>query len=90
MFPAKLIASLSLGGAYLLSMRSEKSVTGFLVNFLLAFLCQSFAWALWDIVLYPNFFSSLIGLPEPGGSSWWNGQYKAIAALPSGVPQIGW
>lgn len=45
---------------------------------------------LWQVLLYPRLFSPLIGLPEPSGGSWWNGQWAKIHALPNGVPMQEW
>jgi hypothetical protein len=52
---------------------------------------QTFAWLVWRVILYPKFFSPLIGLPEPStGNSWFMGQWKAITAFPTGTPMIKW
>ncbi|KAJ2900281.1 cytochrome P450 4A12A [Zalerion maritima] len=90
MYPYKPIATLSLGAAYFLSLQSEKSVGNFLFNFATTFLFQSFLYAIWKVLLYPKVFSPLLGLPEPSGNSFWNGQYAEISAKPTGVPQTGW
>lgn len=58
----------------------------FVFTFLLLFISHSF----WLIILYPNFFSPLRGLPEPKNSSWYNGQFEKIKALPLGVPMEEW
>jgi hypothetical protein len=57
--------------------------------FLVAF-TEFVAWATWSVIIYPNFFSPLRGLPEPSGGSWWNGQASKIMAQPSGHPMREW
>lgn len=46
--------------------------------------------AVWNVVLYPKYFSPLRHLPGPEGNSWWNGQWAKIKAEPSGQPQREW
>jgi hypothetical protein len=58
--------------------------------FFSAFFTQLFAWAVWAVLLYPKFFSPLIGLPEPPGNHWLMGQWKRISAEPSGAPAMDW
>lgn len=60
--------------------------TYFTVSWLLSFLC----WGLWTVILYPKFFSPLIGLPEPKNPSWINGQYSKIREFATGVPMLEW
>ncbi|KAI3401919.1 hypothetical protein diail_6478 [Diaporthe ilicicola] len=58
----------------------------FAISWLLGFLC----WGLWTVILYPKFFSPLLGLPEPQNPSWINGQYSRIREFPTGVPMLEW
>jgi hypothetical protein len=53
-------------------------------------LIQTFCWVVWAVMIYPHYFSPLIGLPEPDGNHWLLGQWKRIAAEPSGVPMMDW
>jgi cytochrome P450 len=61
-----------------------------LQTFLLVAFTEFIAWATWRVIIYPNFFSPLKGLPEPSGGSWWNGQASKIMAQPSGHPMREW
>lgn len=58
----------------------------FAVSWLLGFLC----WGFWTVILYPKFFSPLLGLPEPHNPSWINGQYSKIREFATGVPMLEW
>lgn len=58
----------------------------FAASWLLSFLC----WGVWTVILYPKFFSPLLGLPEPRNPSWINGQYSKIRELATGVPMLEW
>lgn len=55
-------------------------------SWILCFAC----WLFWTVILYPKFFSPLIGLPEPKNPSWINGQYSTILAQPTGWPMLEW
>lgn len=55
-------------------------------SWILCFAC----WIFWIAILYPKFFSPLIGLPEPKNPSWINGQYSKIQGLPTGWPMLEW
>lgn len=60
---------------------------GFLAgSWILCFAC----WLFWIAILWPKFFSPLIGLPEPKNPSWINGQYSKIQAQPTGQPMLEW
>jgi hypothetical protein len=45
---------------------------------------------LWQVILYPKFFSPLRHLPGPAGGSWWNGHFSDIVKRPSGEPMKEW
>ncbi|ORY66350.1 cytochrome P450 97B3 [Pseudomassariella vexata] len=53
-------------------------------------LLQGLAWGIWKVLLYPKFFSPLRGLPEPAGGGFFMGQFKRIAAEPTGIPMRDW
>ncbi|KAK3945277.1 cytochrome P450 4V2 [Diplogelasinospora grovesii] len=90
--PYKSVSAIALGGAYLLS--SRRVVIGPEIGFLAAFstlwLFQFLCWVVWEVILYPNYFSPLIGLPEPTGNSLFMGQYARIAREPTGMPALDW
>lgn len=90
-FPWRLMGAAAIVTAYLTTSRKQGAGA---LSFLGAFcgwcFVQFLGWLVWKVFLYPHFFSSLRGLPEPGGNSWWNGQYTAIAKNNTGVPQLGW
>lgn len=86
------ITGASLIAAYLISTQypSTSRLTWFLVNFLAALTAQFLCWAAWRVVFWPKFFSPLIGLPEPKGNSFFNGQWHRIRKQPSGTPMVEW
>ncbi|KAL8832278.1 MAG: hypothetical protein Q9170_004935, partial [Blastenia crenularia] len=45
---------------------------------------------IWNIILYPKFFSPLRDLPEPKENSLFMGQFAAIKNGPTGAPQQKW
>ncbi len=47
-------------------------------------------WGVYWALLYPHFFSPLIGLPEPPGHHWLLGQMKRITGEPTGTPLLDW
>lgn len=63
-------------------------------SFIATFLaCLSFVLTLssiWNVLLYPKFFSPLRHLPEPHGNSLFLGQFAAISSEPTGKPQQRW
>lgn len=61
-----------------------------LQTFFAVALIEYVAWAVWRVIIFPNFFSPLKGLPEPPGASWWNGHASTIMAQPSGFPMREW
>jgi hypothetical protein len=62
----------------------------YLGTFVQLWFLQFFLWAVYHILIYPNFVSPIRHLPSPPGGSWWNGQYARIAAEPTGTPMIDW
>lgn len=91
-FPWKRVTAVAAVAAYVATSTlkqawSRSTFTNyFAVSWLLSFLC----WASWTVILYPKFFSPLLGLPEPPNPSWINGQYAKIRELPTGVPMLDW
>ncbi|KAK4242332.1 hypothetical protein C8A03DRAFT_40300 [Achaetomium macrosporum] len=92
MFPYRFMTAVSLSGAYLLSSGRipQWPARGFLAAFIALFGIQLLVWVVWAVILYPKLFSTLRGLPEPRGNSWFMGQWKAITSLPTGNPMIEW
>ncbi|KAK5628451.1 hypothetical protein RRF57_004166 [Xylaria bambusicola] len=81
----------SVAGSYLLALYQPAwwnlHFTG---GFISLCLIQTFAWAVWTVILWPKLFSPLRSLPEPSGGSWWNGHFARILAEPSGIPMREW
>ncbi len=92
MLPYRLISVLSLGGAYLLSSGRlpQWPAPGFLAAFTTLWGAQALVWFVWAVILYPNLFSPLRGLPGPSGGSLFMGQFKKISSLPTGMPMMDW
>ncbi|KAL8913726.1 MAG: hypothetical protein Q9172_007223 [Xanthocarpia lactea] len=44
----------------------------------------------WNVILYPKYFSPLRHLPEPSGNALFIGQFTAIRTEPTGQPQQRW
>lgn len=82
------VTAIALVYAYFVT--SSKSVSGFLGNFLAAWAVQFLGFAIWAVILYPKFFSPLVGLPEPSGNAWFMGQWKRIVAERPGGPMLEW
>ena len=77
--------------AYLATTKKQGAgVFSFVGSFISTWLLQFLVWALWKVILYPKVFSSLRGLPEPKGNSWWNGQFANIQGNPTGIPMRKW
>src|SRR5690554_1044179 len=55
-----------------------------------AYLVQVAGWVVYRLVVYPHFFSPLIGLPEPKGSHWLLGEFARIGRDPTGIPMREW
>ncbi|KAL1841504.1 hypothetical protein VTJ49DRAFT_6995 [Mycothermus thermophilus] len=94
MWSYRTIPPVSLIGAYLLASGRVAQwfrQPGFFTAFAALWAAQTSAWLVWAVILYPKFFSPLIGLPEPAtGNSWFMGQWKAIIKFPTGTPMIKW
>ncbi|KAL2269933.1 hypothetical protein VTJ83DRAFT_2117 [Remersonia thermophila] len=88
------IPPISLIGAYLLSSGWVAQWFGqpsFLRAFAALWAVQTLAWCTWTVILYPKFFSPLVGLPGPTkGNSLLMGQWKAIVKFPTGTPMLEW
>jgi hypothetical protein len=82
------VTAISLVYAYFLT--SRRSLLGFLGSFLAACVVQYFGYAVWAVILYPKFFSPLIGLPEPSGNAWFMGQWQRIKDERPGAPMLEW
>ena len=89
--PWKAFLASSAGAAMLLaSLRSRWSVLFVAGIFTKACLVQFTGWVVYSVLLYPHFLSPLIGLPEPEGSHWLNGQFKRISKEKTGMPMLDW
>lgn len=91
-FPWKPVTAASVTIAYLATSTSKQTWT---TSAFLRYLAGSWAlgfscWALWAVILYPKFFSPLIGLPEPESPSWIHGQWSKIRDMPPGLPMLEW
>lgn len=62
----------------------------YLGTFVQLWLLQFLGWLFYKIFLWPLYLSPLIGLPEPTGNSFWNGQYSRILAERTGAPALDW
>lgn len=91
-FPWRRLAATAAVGATLATIVlaekwSTRTFSKYLVySWLLSFL----SYGVWGVLLYPKIFSPLIGLPEPTGGSWWNGQWEKIQKLSNGAPMLEW
>lgn len=90
--PIPLFTLTSLGVGYVFSSSHIPQLPqkNFFVAFAASWTVQLLAWLAWGVILYPKFFSPLRHLPEPGGGSWYNGQWKKLVDLPTGKPHIEW
>jgi hypothetical protein len=89
--PWRFISASSLVVAYLTTSRwTQWSNVAFATTFAGAWAIHLLAWVVWTVILYPKVFSPLRGLPEPKNSSWFMGQYRRIAAEPTGIPMLDW
>ncbi|EFQ29296.1 cytochrome P450 [Colletotrichum graminicola] len=61
-----------------------------LCAFLGLFAFQIFAWTVFVVLLFPQYFSSLRSLPGPKDDHWLMGQGLRIMREPTGVPMIDW
>lgn len=91
-FPWRQLAATAAAGATVatVTLADTWSTRSFSKYFVYAWALTFFAYAVWGVLLYPKLFSPLIGLPEPKGSSWWNGHWAKIQALPNGAPMQEW
>ncbi|KAK0730527.1 cytochrome P450 [Lasiosphaeris hirsuta] len=90
--PYRSISAVSLGVGYLLSLGGlpQAPKTGLLFAFVALWSFQFMLYAAWAVVLYPKLFSPLLGLPEPTGNSFFNGQWAKITGKPTGIPMLEW
>ncbi|ROW11489.1 hypothetical protein VMCG_01146 [Cytospora schulzeri] len=88
--PLKRVTAAAAATAYIATstLASKWAPSTFLSYFAGSWLLCFASWIVWTAILYPKFFSPLIGLPEPKNPSWINGQYSKIQALPTGWPMI--
>ncbi|KAI1806612.1 cytochrome P450 [Daldinia bambusicola] len=90
-FPWRAVSALSLIASYFITSRQPSwSTSRFFGTFVATWLLQSFFVGVWNMFLYPNFFSPLRHLPEPKGGSWFNGHFKEIRERPTGIPMREW
>lgn len=90
--PFKQVAAISAITAYgaTLFLRPQWSSTAFASYFVRSFIANFLAWIFWRVILYPKFFSPLIGIPQPEPSSWYNGNWKEIQDMHNGAPMHIW
>lgn len=91
-FPWRRLAATAAVGATLATIvLAEKWSTRTFSNYLVySWLLSFLSYGVWGVLLYPKIFSPLIGLPEPTGGSWWNGQWEKIQKLSNGAPMLEW
>lgn len=91
-FPWRRLAATAAVGAALatFTLAGKWSLATFSKYYIYAWILSFIPLGLWEVILYPKVFSPLIGLPEPIGNSWWNGQWANIQALPNGAPMQQW
>ena len=53
-------------------------------------LLEFIVWAFYAVILYPKFLSPIRHLPGPKPDSFFNGSFKTIRELPTGVPGKMW
>ncbi|KAJ6256194.1 Cytochrome P450 monooxygenase FUM15 [Drechslerella dactyloides] len=73
-----------------LSAVSQNTNIQFLVGAASLILLQSVAYGIYHWIIYPIYFSPLLGLPEPKAPSFWNGHGKEIVIARTGAPQKVW
>jgi hypothetical protein len=90
--PWRAFSAASLIGAYFISARypSQWRILWFIANFATGWAVQLLGFLVWRVILWPKLFSPLIGLPEPSGNSFFNGQWKIINEQPTGIPMTEW
>ncbi|KAK6346553.1 hypothetical protein TWF696_006677 [Orbilia brochopaga] len=87
---------LSLAESYLLvrfsylSAVSQSTAVQFLVGAVSLLLLQSALYGLYHWLIYPAWFSPLLGLPEPKAPSFWNGHGADIVKARTGDPHKAW
>ncbi|KUI67349.1 Cytochrome P450 97B3, chloroplastic [Cytospora mali] len=91
-FPWKGVTAIAATTAYIATFTLKKgwAPSAFLGYFASSWIICLACYAVWSAILYPKFFSPLIGLPEPKNPSWINGQYAKIKELPTGWPMLEW
>ncbi|KAI1001282.1 Cytochrome P450 monooxygenase [Podosphaera aphanis] len=91
-FPLKPISALAAVSSYVYwkYLLGGSTATSLIASFIFAWITQVFFWIVWKVFLYPIYFSPLRHFPSPEGSSWWNGQYANIVAVPTGKPMLRW
>ncbi|KAI1481981.1 cytochrome P450 [Daldinia eschscholtzii] len=90
-FPWRSLSAISLIASYFVTSRQPSwSTSQFFGTFVATWILQSFFVGVWNIILYPHFFSPFRHLPEPEGSSWINGQFSTVRNKPTGIPMREW
>ncbi|KAK6865635.1 hypothetical protein PG995_002163 [Apiospora arundinis] len=74
----------------LVSRQAVWSLSAFVRNFCGLWLSGFLLWAVYTVLLYPNYFSPLRHLPSPPGGSFWNGHFNEINQSPTGIPMREW
>ena len=92
--PVTKFAATAAAGSYVLVTKLPQyllfSNPSYLGTFTQLFLLQLVSWAFYKVILWPHYMSPLIGLPEPAGGSFWNGQWKRISSEITGAPALDW
>jgi hypothetical protein len=86
--PWRATTAISLVYAYFVT--SPRSAVGFAGSLLAAWVVQFVGYVVWAVILYPEFFSPLRGLPEPSGNTWFMGQWHRIVHDNPGAPMLEW
>ncbi|KAI2621394.1 cytochrome P450 [Hypomontagnella submonticulosa] len=90
-FPWRIFSVASLIYAYfIVCTRPQWTKSQFLGAFVAMWSLQTFLYGFWKVILYPFFFSPLIGLPQPKRTSWFMGHFWTIRDQPTGIPQREW
>ncbi len=85
-------AASSVATAFLVvKLAPQYSIWGsFFLTATLLFCCQWLIYGIYAVIVYPRFLSPLRHLPEPPGSSFFNGQWPTLVKEPSGIPMRRW
>ncbi|KAF4548105.1 Cytochrome P450-like protein 56 [Elsinoe fawcettii] len=90
--PTQKMLAASAVTAYLVTNYSpELSIRhSFILTGLSIFAGTLIGWAVWSVLIYPNFFSPLRDLPSPPNATLFMGHSARIAKEPTGIPMRDW